>query len=94
MFKPRRAAKALGRTILWSLRANPKQWETICCGLSQNAVHVFVEARRLRCLDSLYVEFGASDVWLPFLMRFRIRRAYRQVIANKARHALLEPEVK
>ncbi len=94
MFKPRQAAKALGRVILKSLRDEPSSWQSNKQAMLKHGVAIFQYPRFVRAFDMLVIEYKFEDVWMPFLLRLRIRRAYRQIIANHARHALLKPEVK
>ena len=93
MFKPRQAAKALGQAILESLQKEPNSWQSDGQVMLKNGVAILQYPRFIRAFDMLIIEYKFEDVWVPFLLRLRIRRAYREIIANHARHAL-KPEVK
>ncbi len=94
IFRPRQAARALGRVILKSLQEHPSEWEDDKQIMSKNGVDISQERGFFRVFDRIVIDYKYEDVWVPFIQRLRIRRAYRAVMATSARHALLKPERK
>ncbi len=92
LFRARREARLLMQDIA-NLLADPQTEvvmadRCVALGAGKDRVSIILFRHRPRCLDVVTVLYRGVDVWLPLLLRLRLRRIVRCVLAEQARAAL------